>query len=97
MSDSTTRVQIEVPTELKSSFKERAKVYGMDLSNAMRFVMQQFSIGAIVPTIQTNEDIYVSKNKATEYEEIAKSIRSGNTDLVGPFSSSSELMASLDN
>lgn len=97
MSSSTTRVQIEVPTELKSSFKERAKVYGMDLSNAMRFVMQQFSVGAIVPAIHANEDKYVSPKKVAEYDEIAKSLKSGNTELTGPFDSSSELMNSLDN
>ncbi len=90
------RLQIEVPAELKLNFKEQASQYGMDITNALRFVMQQFSSGAIVPVIQTGISRVVSPQKAAEYDEITKAIKSGDEQLAGPFDSAEELMSALD-
>lgn len=92
-----TRLQVNVPIKVKEEFEEIASEYGMDLSNAVRYMMIQFNLGEFRPSIASDpKPEKLSKEAAERYDKIVNNILSGKEEVIGPFDNAEDLMKSLN-
>lgn len=92
-----TRLQVNVPVKVKEEFEEIASEYGMDLSNAIRYMMIQFNLGEFRPSVSSNSGpTRLSKEAAERYDKMVEDILSGKEEAVGPFDDTEDMMKTLN-
>ena len=73
-----TRLQVNVPLEVKEEFEEIASEYGMDLSNAVRYMMIQFNMGEFRPSVASNpKPEKLSRKAEARYDKMVEEAKMG--------------------